>query len=515
MQHSATERESFGEVLLRLPLFLSLVGLFSVAMFVPAVYGGLVRELVTARAFLYSGILGLIMFGLIAMAHAGRLPRHGALGPLMSLFSAFVFLPAILAVPFYEGLRTTTFLNAYVEMVSAITTTGATLFEDPARLNGPLHLWRAMVAWLGGMLMWISASAILAPLNLGGFEVTARAEPGQQVAREIGVTGGEVRLRIAKVCGVLIPIYTGLTLLLWLLLIIGGDAPLIAVSHAMSIMATSGISPVGGLGGAASGMSGEVVMMLFMLFALSRLTFSTDTVTSEATGLLRDPEFRIGMALVIIVPSFLFFRHFLGAIDVESGANAGNAFRALWGGAFTVLSFLTTTGFTSANWPDAQYWSGLETPGLLLMGLALIGGGVATTAGGVKLLRVFALYRNGLREMERLVHPSSVSGAGTMGRRLQKDGAFIAWIFFMLFALTLALVTIALTAAGVAFDTALVMTVAGLATTGPVLNVAGDTPIRLIEMSAAAKGIFATAMVLGRLETLAIIALITPDLWHR
>lgn len=508
-------RLSFGASLARLPLFLLMCGIVSASMLVPAVYAGLVRELVTARAFLYSGLLGLIIFGLISLAHAGRDARHGTLGPLMSLFSAFVFLPLILAVPFYEGLRTTTFLNAYVEMLSAVTTTGATLFSDPERLNGPLHLWRAQVGWLGGLLMWVAASAILAPLNLGGFEVTARAEPGRRTSVDVGMTAPEVRVRIGKVCVVLVPIYAGLTLLLWILLTVAGDSPLVAVSHAMSIMATSGISPIGGLGGATSGFTGEVVMLLFMLFALSRLTFSKDTVTSDYGGLLRDPEFRIGTALVLAVPAFLFLRHFVGAIDVDAEENLMAALRALWGSAFTVLSFLTTTGFASGFWGDAQAWSGLNTPGLLLMGLALIGGGVATTAGGVKLLRVYALYQNGLREMERLVHPSSVSGAGGMGRRLQKDGAFIAWIFFMLFALSLALITIALAAAGVSFETALVMSVAGLSTTGPLLQVAGDEPVRLIEMSVAAKGIFALAMVLGRLETLAIIALFTPDLWRR
>jgi trk/ktr system potassium uptake protein len=504
----------FGATLLRLPLFLLLVGAFSAAMLVPAVYGGVVRELDTARAFLYSGLLGLSVFTMIALAHAGRDPRHGALGPLLSLLCAFVFLPVFLAIPFYEALRTTTFLNAYVEMVSAITTTGATMFDDPTRLNGPLHLWRAIVGWLGGLLMWVAASAILAPLNLGGFEVTARAEPGRKISRELGMTAPEVRIRLAKVGRVLVPIYVALTVLLWILLVVGGDVSLTAISHAMSIMATSGISPVGGLQGTGSGIAGEAVMLLFMLFALSRLTFSTDTVTSETGGLVRDPEFRIGVALVIAVPLVLFFRHFLGAFDVAAEANLLGAGRALWGGAFTVLSFLTTTGFSSANWVDAQSWSGLQTPGLLLMGLALVGGGVATTAGGVKLLRVFALYQNGVREMERLVHPSSVSGAGPMGRRLQKGGAFIAWIFFMLFALTLALLAILLSLAGVEFETALVISIAGLSTTGPLLDVATETPIRLIEMTVAAKSIFVAAMVMGRLETLAIIALFTPDLWR-
>ncbi|WP_415402768.1 TrkH family potassium uptake protein [Tateyamaria sp. SN3-11] len=507
-------KRSIWATVLHLPLFLLLVGAFSAAMLVPAVYGGVVRDLVAARAFLYSGLLGLTVFFLIALAHAGRDPRHGTLGPLMSLLCVFVFLPVMLAVPFFEGLRTTTFLNAYVEMVSAITTTGATIFDNPDRLNGTLHLWRAQVGWMGGLLMWVAASAILAPLNLGGFEVTARAEPGRSASRDIGMSAPEVRVRIAKVGAVLLPIYVALTLLLWILLTVGGDTSLTALCHAMSIMATSGISPVGGLTGEGSGMAGEAVMLLFMLFALSRLTFSTDTVTSEAGGLIRDPEFRIGIALVIAVPVVLFVRHFLGAVDVNAQDNLADAGRALWGSAFTVLSFLTTTGFASANWADAQAWSGLETPGLLLMGLALVGGGVATTAGGVKLLRVFALYLNGLREMERLVHPSSVSGASTMGRRLQKDGAFIAWIFFMLFAITLALISILLSAAGVPFDTALVIAVSGLSTTGPLLDVAASEPIRLIELSGAAKAIFVAAMVLGRLETLAIIALFTPDLWR-
>ena len=96
--------------------------------------------------------------------------------------------------------------------------------------------------------------------------------------------------------------------------------------------------------------------------------------------------------------------------------------RALWGGLFTVLSFLTTTGFESEQWLAASDWSRLESPGLILMGLALLGGGVATTAGGVKLLRVYALMRHGERELDRLVHPSSVGGSGQTARRIRRQG---------------------------------------------------------------------------------------------
>lgn len=500
--------------MLQLPLFLLMFGAASAFMLVPAIHGSVIRELATARAFLYSAVLGLLLFALIALAHAGRSPRHGTLGPLMSLFAAFTVLPAFLAVPFHEGLGTTSFLNAYIEMVSSFTTTGATLFDTPGRLNDTLNLWRAQVGWMGGLLMWIAASAILAPLSLGGFEVTARAEPGRYDERNMRYRHVEGRARLVKVFKALVPIYTGLTILLWILLIVGGDRSLVALCHAMSVMATSGISPVGGASGAGSGIGGEMVMALFMLFALSRMTFSTDTVTSDSGGLLQDPEFRIGIAVVLGVPFILFLRHFLGAIDVGEQNSLVAAGQALWGAVFTVLSFLSTTGFTSAYWETSQNWSGLATPGMILMGLALIGGGVATTAGGVKLLRVFALYQAGLREMEKLVHPHSVSSGNTVGRRVLKGGAFIAWVFFMLFAMSLALVTTVLAGLGVEFEAAMTMAVAALSTTGPLLEWAGDAPIRLQELGPAAKSVFAAAMVLGRLETLAIIALLTPDLWR-
>lgn len=500
--------------ILKLPLFLLIFGITSASMLVPSVYALSTRDLSASRAFFYAALLGVVIFVLIAVAHAGRRPRLGTLGPLLSLFAAFVILPAVLAVPFLEALPTTRPIHVYFEMVSAFTTTGASMFQDPERLSPTLHLWRAQVGWMGGLLMWIAASAILAPLHLGGFEVTSQAEPGRETPENRMMRPVNPRSRLIRITRALVPIYGGLTLLLWLLLLGGGERPLVAICHAMSVMATSGISPVGGVAETRLGLSGEVVMALFMLFGLSRLTFSKDTVTATQGGLRSDPEFRIGAIIVIGVPLILFARHFIGAYDVAAAESLEEALQALWGSVFTVLSFLTTTGFVSEYWGEAQSWSGLNTPGLILMGLALLGGGVATTAGGVKLLRVFALYQNGVRELERLVYPNSVSGAGVVGRRLQSNGAFIAWVFFMLFALSLAGVCLLLTLTGVSFEEAMVLSVAMLSTTGPLVEFAIEQPILLIELETSAKAVLCAAMVLGRLETLAIIALLTPDLWR-
>jgi trk system potassium uptake protein TrkH len=222
----------------------------------------------------------------------------------------------------------------------------------------------------------------------------------------------------------------------------------------------------------------------------------------------------MGIALIILATTFLFARHFVAAIDETTQTELGNSFQAIWGALFTVASFLTTTGFESADWYETTNWTRLPTPGLLLAGLALIGGGVATSAGGIKLLRVYALYRHSERELERLVHPSSVGGGGREARRIRRKGAYISWIFFMLFSLSIAAVMVLLSLTGVQFETAMVLAVSALSTTGPLAIVAAETPIAYSGIPDLAKVILAMAMVLGRLETLAIIALFNPEIWR-
>ncbi len=497
----------------KLPLFLLVWAIASLAMWVPAIHALVLDDHQTSQSFFYSGVLGLMLVTLIALSLGNKVPQYGMPGQLLSLLATFVVLPVFLALPVTDTLGNTRFLNAYFDMVSAVTTTGADIYDDPARLPASLHLWRGLVGWMGGLLMLIAAAAVLAPLSLGGFEVTARGEPGGRVTAPY-VERGSARRMLWMVTRNLAPIYIGLTFALWGLLMVTGGQGLVSLVHAMSVMATSGISAVGGVEHANHGIGAEMILFLFMFFSVSRLTFSSDTLITGARRLDQDPEFRLGLLLVISIPMMLFFRHWLAAFEVDATNDLPQALRSLWGAMFTVLSFLTTTGFESADWEAAQRWSGLETPGMILIGMAMIGGGVATTAGGVKLLRVYALYLNGLREMERLMHPSSVSGEGRGKRRLQKNGAYVAWVFFMLFALSLAVISTSLSLVGADFEQALILSVSALSTTGPLTEIAGSAPINLGVLPASAKLILCVAMVLGRLETLALIALLSPNLWR-
>ena len=503
--------------IVRLPFFVVLMGLGAIAMVVPAIHGAVTEDFNTMRVFFYGFILFLLLTLIIGLATAGYAPKNVARSQLVGLLSAFTVLPLMFAVPFYEAVGTTTYLNAWFEMVSSFTTTGASVYDTAGRLTPSLHLWRALVGWLGGLLVWVTAVSIFAPMNLGGFEVRATATAGRGAAGSFTQIGriADPSERLVRYTLTLTPIYIALSAVLWIGLVILGERPYVALIHAMSTLSTSGISPIGGLYFAASHFWGEVLIFCFFVFALSRLTFSSGLSGERGQSLWRDPEFVTAIVLIGTVSGLLFLRHFIGASDSADRASLQEIASALWGTLFTVTSFLTTTGFESRFWDSATDWSGLNTPGLFLIGLALIGGGVATTAGGVKLLRIYALYRHGEREQERLLHPSSIGGGGRDARRIRKQGAYISWVFFMLFALSIAAVMVMLSLTGVQFETSMVWAVSALSTTGPLAIVAAETPISYSGIPDAAKVVLAFAMVLGRLETLAIIALFNPEIWQR
>ncbi|WP_106744278.1 TrkH family potassium uptake protein [Yoonia maritima] len=502
--------------IVKLPFFVILMGLGAIAMLVPAAHGAIMDDFNAMRVFFYGFVLFSILTLIVGLTTAGYAPTNVARSQLIGLLSAFTLLPLMFAVPFYEAIGNTTYLNAWFEMVSSFTTTGATVYDTSGRLTPSLHLWRALVGWLGGLLIWVTAVSIFAPMNLGGFEVRATTNIGKGAAVSLSQISriADPSERLVRYTLSLTPIYVGLTFMLWIGLVVAGEFPYIALCHAMSTLSTSGISPIDGLYYAASGFWGEVLIFAFFIFALSRLTFSRGLIGEREQGLLRDPEFRTALVLIGLVTAGLFLRHFLAATDRQTVVSFQEFIGAFWGTLFTVTSFLTTTGFESHFWDGAASWSGLQTPGLFLTGMALIGGGVATTAGGVKLLRIYALYRHGEREQERLLHPSSIGGGGKEARRIRKQGAYISWIFFMLFALSIAGVMTLMSLTGVQFETSMVLSVSALSTTGPLAAVAAEVPIAYSGIPDVAKVVLAAAMVLGRLETLAIIALFNPEIWR-
>ena len=501
--------------LAELPLLVVLLGVTGCFAWLPALHALVMNDHAVARHFFYSGIVLVMLTVMLAIATAAYTPRNAARSHLLALVGAYLVLPVAMALPLVQAVPDTSFANAWFEMVSAFTTTGASVYA-PERLPSSVHLWRATVGWFGGFFILLAAYAVLAPLNLGGAEVMSGRVPGRGATGATQITRlAEPSDRITRYAMQIFPVYTALTLALWIGLLIGGDDGVTALVHAMGTLSTSGISAQTGVADAASALPGEVLIFAFLIFAVTRRAFPGTGPANSGGRLLADPELRLAAILLALVPLIFFLRHWAANASTGSLADPRAFLSALWGAVFTVASFLTTTGYQSGYWTSTADWSGLGAPGLVLLGLAIVGGGVATTAGGVKLLRVYALFRHGERELERIIHPNSIGHGGGDARRLRQGGAYMAWIFFMLFAMCIALVMSALTLLGVEFEAALVLSVAALTNTGPLADVATVDPIPYAGLSDAVKLALAAAMVVGRLETLAIIALIAPGGWRR
>ena len=500
---------SIGQSIAKLPLFVILIGISAGAMLLPSIVALGQDDMPTSRVFFYSAILFFILAMLLGFVTTNSARVQTGWTQLITLLLAYLLLPLILAFPMDASMEDARFFTCYIDMVSSLTTTGASFF-DAERLSDPLVMWRATVGWFGGFLIWLSAIAILAPLNLGGYEVTSEAQVQGLQTRSAGqMRAASPEQRLVKHARRLAPTYIALTIILWVLLMITGSESLPALIHAMSTLSTSGIS----LNGQIGSVGAEAMVLIFFIFALSRRSFTHALNREYPRRMLKDREVRLALAAIVIVPALFFLRHWFGAVETET-ARFSDAVESLWGGIFTVASFLTTTGFVSQGWDAASQWSGIDAPGMVLIGLALMGGGVATTAGGVKLLRVYALYKHGLREVEKLIHPHSVAGAGRLGRRIRREGAYIAWVFFMLLTLSMALFMCLLAATGLDFETAMILTILALTTTGPLAAVGGETAISFTGLNDLAKMLLAFAMIVGRMETLVLVALISPRFWR-
>ena len=494
-----------------------IVGWLGVAMLLPAGVAFSTGDAPSGRAFLYSAILVVVtavFLGVASGAPGARRTRARRMldDPLAVVILSYAVLPPLMAVPLTEAVADLELSRAWFEMVSSFTTTGASVFDSPRRVPDAVHLWRATVGWLGGAFVLVVAAALIAPVARGDFLAHSDMKRREDAARDAARLSpmrqdpaSASHVRLGHEVRVVLPVYVAVTGGLWIALVVAGNPALLAVIQAMSTVSTSGITMARGPGPA--GFWAEALILAGLVLALSRRGLPGARAPHDAPKVWRDPELRLAAVLVLLVSGVLLLRHWLGAHGVGEGGNLRAAVQTLWGGLFTAVSFLSTTGFVSQDWGVARAWSGVSPPGLILLGLAMTGGGVATTAGGLKLLRLHALVLQGRRELDRVVYPSSVGGDGPQRRALRRDGAMAAWLILMLFLFSTVAIVSALTLLGLRFEHALVYAIAAITTTGPLTEVAADVPLSWAGLGAGARAVLGLAMVLGRLEILLVLTL--------
>ena len=485
-----------------LPLVISLLALLVMTMLVPAMYGLLFGEVYQGRTFLYAVLLGSFSLTFIWLAVKNNPKPSKRHTDLWSLLAFFIVFPIVLAVPFQESLETGKIIDAYLDLVSVITTTGLKVYPD-SYLTVTLVVWRVCLGWICGFLMWVFAWSIFAPLNLGGFELL-EIKSNQKAASKKGFID-RGRLPSEKFWSEavrLAPIYIGITVFCSIALLISTREPGFAVLRAMSTVATFGIYLPGE---GARGFTGELILVIVMMFALSRATFSGQFSKKKCFELLLDREFRLGLAIFFCSTIIIF------CLTLKTEFEFSQVLKVLWGACFTSISFLTTTGLVSEFLP-ADFITFIKA-NLILSALAMFGGGVATTAGGIKLLRIYILSIHCKSEVYHLLSPARVITGQNDLKVKNYNNAMLACVFFMVFILSFALITLGLSLTGSSVNEAATLTLGTITNTGPIIDQFKVSSVPIIEFEFLAKIILVVSMVLGRIEVLALLALLNPDIY--
>ncbi len=386
------------------------------------------------------------------------------------------------------------FIDALFESLSGLTTTGATVIVGLDELPRSILFYRQELQWLGGMGIIVLAVAILPMLGIGGMQLYRAETPGP-------MKDNKLTPRIAETAKALWYIYLGLTVLCALAYWAAGMTPFDAVAHSFSTVAIGGFSTHDASIGYFQSTTIEMVAVVFML--LAGANFALHFIAWRSMSLRpyrQDSEFRFYLGwlglVALITTGYLLFT---GTFD-DPGS-------ALHHGIFQAVSIGTTTGFTTAQYQD---WPGFLP--LLLLFASFVGGCAGSTGGGLKVIRVMLLFRQGYREILRLIHPSAQLPIKVGKTTLNERVVEAVWGFFSLYVAVFSIMLLILSATGLDLVTAFSAVAACLNNLGPGL---GEVGSHYADISPVAKLVLCIAMLLGRLEIFTVLVLLTPAFWRR
>ncbi len=467
-----------------------LIVLFGFGMLVPALVA-VYYQSGHADEFVLAGLL-VAMLGVLMMSTTGGAPKQlSHKDGFLIVALAWIVLSLLGSVPFLTTGVTHSVVDALFESTSGLTTTGATVLTGLDNMPHAILFWRSMQEWLGGMGIIVLAVAVMPLLGVGGMQLFKAETPGP--------VKDKLTARVTETAKVLWFIYLGITFVTGVCLWLAGMGGFDAVNHAMTTVAIGGFSTHDASVGYYDSLWIRGVIVLFMLLAGINFTlhFAALRKGFSVTTYLRDEEFRTYIkwmfSLIVLI----------GLMTVFTGKGSWDEV------VFNTIAVATTTGFAVSDY-------GLWSPGvaMLLLLAMFVGACAGSTGGGMKVVRVLLLFRQGMREVRRLIHPHAVIHV-KFGKQSVKGGVVQAlWGFFVLYMVCFAVVAILVAMTGVDMTTAISAAAASITNTGPGFGNVGpaENYASLPDMS---KIVLMFGMVLGRLEIFTFFVLLVPEFWRK
>jgi len=447
-------------------------------------------HLAFTSGFLITLITGFIIWAPVYRVRQDLRTRDGFLITVLfwAVLGLFGSIPFMLSE--YTDLS---FVDAVFESLSGLTTTGATVITGIDYLPESILFYRQQLQWLGGMGIIVLAVAILPMLGIGGMQLYRAETPGP-------VKDSKLTPRITETAKALWYIYLSLTIACALGYWLAGMSLFDAIGHSFSTVAIGGFSTHDASIGYFDSPAIEAICTFFMVisavnFGLHFYAWRQRTITHY----LLDPEFR-------------FYLMILGSITVLAATvlivtETYTPTESIRKAVFEVVSIATTTGFATA---DFAQWP-VMLPFLLFVA-AFAGGCAGSTGGGMKVIRILLILKQGSREIKRLIHPNAIIPVKFGSKPIPDRVLEAVWGFFSVYLIVFVIMLIILLGTGLDQVTAWSAVGATLNNLGPGL---GQVAAHYGNLNEPAKWVLCFAMLLGRLEVFTLLVLFTPAFWKR
>jgi trk/ktr system potassium uptake protein len=394
---------------------------------------------------------------------------------------------------FFSDVLSLTFTDAVFESMSGLTTTGATVLTGLDDLPVSIQYYRQQLQWLGGMGIIVLAVAVLPMLGVGGMQLYRAETPGP-------VKDTKLTPRITETAKALWYVYLAFTITCMIGYRVAGMGWFDALCHSFSTVAIGGFSTHDASIAYFDSATIDLIAVFFMFVA--GINFSLHFFAWRYVSVkhyFQDPEFRAYSFILLVLSTVV-----IGSLFLHRGFT--DPLDTILDGLFQSVSIGTTTGFTTENfalWPAA-------VPVLLIFA-SFIGGSAGSTAGGIKVIRWLLVYKQGVREIARLVHPSAEIPVKLGNKAVSSRVVEAVWGFFSVYIIVFGAMMLAMLATGLDQVTAFSAVAATLNNLGPGL---GGVASGFMDLSDMAKWISVVGMLLGRLEIFTLLVLITPTFWR-
>ena len=323
------------------------------------------------------------------------------------------------AIPMYASGSIPRFVDALFESVSGFSTTGSTILSEIESLPKSINMLRCLTHWIGGMGIVTLTVALLPLLGVGGFQLIK--------AETTGPEKGKVTARITTTAKILWAIYFGFTAVETIALKLAGMTFTDALSHSFATLGTGGFSTRNSSIGAYNSVAIDVIIMIFMFLAGINFSLYFYIITRKFRDITTNSEFKAYLVIVIAL---------IIAVTISLRSVYGNFGDSLRFSSFQVVSLMTTTGFSTA---DFMKWPAVTQ--FLLFVTFFIGGCSGSTSGGVKVIRWLVLGKQVQNETRKMLHPHGVFAIRLNGRPGRKDIVFNVAAFMVVYFGLVALTT--------------------------------------------------------------------------